>query len=67
MGGTVSAPSVRRVILAWVLALGCVAVIATSDEDPEGLGVGPSHLEQIMREECANGTQSACEQVKGAK
>lgn len=41
-------PSVRRVLIAWIVAIVAVFVVATSDDDPEGLAVGPQHLEQVL-------------------
>lgn len=49
--------SARRVILAWVIALVLVVLAATSDDDPEGLSVGPQHLEEVLAEEAAKGAR----------
>ena len=41
-----------RILLAWAAAIATLAVVvATSDPDPEGLAVGPQHLEQVLADE----------------
>lgn len=48
MGSVVKARSMRRFALAFVIAVFLVILAAISDDDPEGLLVGPQHLEQVL-------------------
>ncbi len=47
--------SARRYLLAFLIAVVLVLLTAASDDDPEGLAVGPQHLEQVLAEEAQKG------------